>query len=134
MKATAKKVVAKPVKMGGAKEMVDVVIDEKYLASHPDAQAQGFEIGQTIKVPKSEIVEDEETEEVEDEGRSEEDEASMSSEPMGKFYVKSLGDGKFRLYNEAGQAVSPIVSDKEEIMKINKAASRANAINQAKLK
>jgi hypothetical protein len=142
-KGSAKKGSAK---LGGAKgKDVEFVLTEAYLNEHPDLAAQGFTVGQKIVLPESEAPKSalkaakaDEDEEVE---RDPEDEASMKADvmmhtlPNGKkaavWYVKSLGDGKFRLYNEVGQAVSPIVTDP---LQINKAASRANALNAAKLR
>lgn len=139
--AAKKKAAAEAAKLGGGKE-VEIVITEAYLAEHPDLAKQGFEVGQKIVVPASEapkgvkVSKEEEAPE-----RSEEDESTMQSDIMfetlsdGKkraiWYVKSLGDGKFRLYNEVGQAVSPITT---EPLQINKAAARANALNAAKLR
>lgn len=144
-KKTGAKGATKPkggAKLGaGAGKDVEFVLTEAYLNDHPDLAQKGFTVGQTIMIPASELPDGAAADEAEDEGRSEEDEATMKSEvvyetlPDGKkravWYVKSLGEGKFRLYNEVGQAVSPITT---EPLQINKAASRANALNAAKLR
>ncbi len=56
--------------------------------------------------------------------------SSASAPATGEFYVKQVAEGKFRLYNEFGQAVSPVTT---EPLSINKAASRSNALRQARI-
>ena len=50
--------------------------------------------------------------------------------PEKKFVVKGDDKGSFRLYNEFGQAVSPVSSSEKDIREMNKSASRANALRK----
>lgn len=120
-------------KVAGAGEMEKVVLTAEHFAQYPDLQAQGFTVGQEVEVPAGTYDLDEAgANETEDEGRSAEEESSMSSAPTGRFVVKMLDLGKFRLYNEVGQAVSPICETQEAIRAINTAASRSNALIDAR--
>lgn len=131
--AGAKNTAAKGKKLGAVAgdEKVMFTLTPEFLVANPSYKDNGFAVGQQVEVFKSEIPE--EVEESEDEGRSEEDEASMKAEPTGKFFVRTLGPNKYRLYNEHGQAVSPICTDNESIQRINKAAARANALAEARI-
>jgi hypothetical protein len=122
-KTTAPKTTAP--KMGAAGEKSIIILDEKYLQEHPELAQQGYTVGDQYEAP---IETTKEVTEAKDAGRSKEDEATMSAEPTGRFIVRSFEGGTFRLYNERGQAVSPLVTDAREI---NRQASRANALNDA---
>ena len=132
---SAKKTAAK--KTGGKmavnadKEMLVLTAD--HLSTYPELAEKGFVVGQEIEVEVGQY--SLEAEETEDEGRSEEDEESMSAEKTGKFIVRMISEGKYRLYNPEGQAISPIVEDNEDntaIQSINKMASRFNALEDTK--
>ena len=129
-KVAGKQAVNKKV-AGASDEKEMLTLTAEHLAMYPELAEKGFAVGQEIEVTVGEY--SLETEEAEDTGRSEEDEASMKAEPTGKFIVRMIGeDGKkFRLYNEFGQAVSPICEEVAAIQQINKQASRANALLEA---
>lgn len=59
--------------------------------------------------------------------------------PTGKFEVVEIEPGMFRMFNEVGQAVSPVVSKEERddhnrpaVSKLTRQAARANALRKAR--
>ncbi|MES2224989.1 MAG: hypothetical protein V4478_03305 [Patescibacteria group bacterium] len=114
---------------GNTPEMETITIDEDYLAAHPELAAQGFTVGQTTEVvkaaptPAAPAPVEEPVDAL--------DESTKTAVPTNQFIVRQVAEGKFRLYNPLGQAASHIADNQEEIVKINKASARFNALRNA---
>lgn len=136
--ATAKKTTTKKVATKKEEETVLFTITDAFLKAYPEYAEQGFESGADVELPVD-IVEEFEANHApkeastgEPEELDEEDASTMKAEATGKFVVRIVEQGAYRLYNPKGVAISPVCREKEAIRRINKQASRFNAIEQAR--